>query len=141
METLELGGKTYRVEALDAMSQFHVVRRIAPVMTAVGGSLAGLVPKEGEDDKAAFMMRVLTAAMDVVSKMSDADVDYVLFKCLSKASRKEGERYMRMATANQLQFADLSMPDMVRLSIEVMQVSGVFRFFQEQAGPEASASP
>ena len=135
-ETVEIGGLEYRVEAMDAMSQFHVVRRVAPIMANVGMTLAELRKSAAEEGKEEFMFRVLSAGMDVVSKMTDADVDYVLFKCLSKARRRQGdtERYMQVATGNQLQFQDLQMQDMVRLSIEVMRVSGIFRFFQEQTG-------
>lgn len=140
VEAVEVGAFSYRVESLDAMSQFHVVRRIAPIMAGVGVTLASLRgtlgASEEEQGKEEFSLKVLGAAMDVVSKMTDADVDYVLFKCLSKAKRKQGdsERFMQVATGNQLQFQDLTMQDMVRLSVEVLRVSGVFRFFQEQTG-------
>lgn len=139
----DIGGNEYRVESLDAMSQFHVVRRIAPIMANVGMTIAEMRASLGasEDDEAGkeeFMLKVMQAAMDVVAKMTDDDVNYVLFKCLAKAKRKQGEdgaaRYMQVATGSNLQFQDLSMQDMVRLSIEVLRVSGVFRFFQEQTG-------
>lgn len=136
-QILTVGENEYRVERLDAMSQLHVVRRILPIMTGIGQTISDLrsAASQGEEkDKERFMFAVMTAAMEVVSKMSDTDVEFVLFKCLSRARRKQDERYMPVSNGNQLQFQDMKLEEMVRLSIEVLKVSGVFGFFVEQTG-------
>lgn len=142
MNEIEVAGHTYAVGRLDSFKQFHVARRIAPVQIAAGISFSELakammVPGEEEKDVSEeAMAKAFLPVIELVSKLPDADVDYVLKVCLGVVKRKEGERYAPLYAGDTLMYQDLSMPSMIRLVMEVIKVN-VGDFF----GPLLGAKP
>ena len=64
-----MDGHDYRIATLDARKQFHIVRRMLPVISGIAAGGEAL-------DKIA----------ECVGKLSDEDADYVLFGLLSAVS-------------------------------------------------------
>lgn len=76
-----VAGRTFRCAKLDAFSQFHVSRRIAPL-------LAGATKGEGDD-----LLSRLRGSVQALAEMSDGDANYVLFNCLGVVQVKlDGDR-------------------------------------------------
>lgn len=105
---IELGGNWYRLGALDARTQLHIMRRIAPLqgMSVVsGGSLMHLAR--------------------VLADMPEEDVNYVLDKTLSKVTRKSGDGWAPVLNPQGgLQFKDIGGVEQFKLaqaSIRVFQ--------------------
>jgi hypothetical protein len=108
----ELEGQTYRVNKIDARSQFHIVRRLAPVIGELAPALQG--GKGGLD--------ALPPLANAIAKLSDADADYCLFGLLKALSRKQpqGTGWGPVTTGELLMYDDITMPTMLQLAWRAM---------------------
>jgi hypothetical protein len=124
-EPITVAGKAYRAGKLSALKQFHVVRRLGPMLVVAGVSVQMLNTgmKTDLDD----MVRMAGPVMEFLAKMSDEDVDYVLMTCLQVAQRgtdAAGQTVWSNVIApdgKTLMFDDLDMPAMVRVVLEVLK--------------------
>lgn len=121
MNTTEItvNDQTYRIGKLSALGQFHVSRRLAPVLAAVGISLQSLT--QGMQADLSDFTTTLGPVADVMSKMSDEETNYIIFTCLNVVSRKDDNRYAPVSQAGTLMYQDIDMPVMLRLVIAVLQ--------------------
>lgn len=103
----ELEGRTYRANKIDARTQFHIVRRLAPVLGEIAPALQG---KGGLD--------ALPPLANAVAKLTDSDADYVIFGLLKAVVRKQdqGLGWGPVATGEQLMYDDTTMPLMLKLA-------------------------
>jgi len=109
-ETIELNGETYKFGKMPVKVQFHVARRLAPLLAGMsGGSAAGF-------------MGILGSMAEALSRMTDEDTDYVLDKCMTVCHRKQGERWAPMTnSAGHLMFQDIDLQTMMRLAVGAIQ--------------------
>ena len=116
----ETEGRTYRVNKIDARSQFHIVRRLAPVLGQVAPAIQG--GKGGID--------ALPALADAIAKLSDDDADYVLFGLLKVVNRKQdqGLGWGPVCTGTVIMYEDITMQTMLKLAWEAFSfnMSGFF---------------
>jgi hypothetical protein len=123
MSSLEFthAGQNYKAGKLDAMRQFHVMRRLAPLLPELAG--AGLKP--GGDPLA-----ILEPLARIVSTMQDADVEYVLNSCMAVVERQQsGGAWAKIQAApGALMFPDIDMAAMLAIAWQVLQhnLSGFF---------------
>ena len=116
---LEVDGKLYHIGKLNALQQFHVSRRLAPVLAAVGITLQSLA--QAKAGKQGDFTAAIGPAADVMAKMTDEEANYILFTCLSVVGRKDGDRRMMVCTRDGLmQYQDMDMPVMLRLVVAVL---------------------
>jgi hypothetical protein len=118
------GGHTYRVGKLPAMRQFHVVRRLAPMLPNMAG--LGLKPGASRPED---MIAVLEPLARAVAGMSDADAEYVIATCMSAVERKQpAGGWARMESGGRLMFEDMDMVGMVFIVGQVLRhnLSGFF---------------
>lgn len=133
---ITLNGVRYSSVRLDAFKQFHIARRLAPVVLSLGMGAALMMkfkeanasatPKskeaEAQDDLAALAMAGKPIA-DVLAAMSDTDSECVLKLCLGVVSREQsgGAGWAPlMNSAGTLQFNDLGLIQMVQLAHAVV---------------------
>lgn len=121
MTTIEINGQTYRINKLNALAQFHITRRLSPLLATVGTSLAGL--QLGLKAGALDFVAILDPMTEILAKMPEDDANYIIFTCLDKVARQVGERYAPVATNGQLMFEDIEMPFMLQLVFEVIKDS------------------
>lgn len=115
---LVVGEHSYRVQKLNAIQQFHVARRVIPVLKTAIGALVALKNNEG---RVADPMDIIIAMSDDLARMSDEDSEYVLKTCLAVVQRKQGSGWMSLMTAGRFQFEDLELPQMMQLVVAVLQ--------------------
>lgn len=103
----ELEGRTYRANKIDARTQFHIVRRLAPVLGEIAPALQG---KGGLD--------ALPPLANAVAKLTDSDADYIIFGLLKAVVRKQdhGLGWGPVATGEHLMYDDITMPLMLKLA-------------------------
>lgn len=121
MET-QINGNTYRIGKLDARTQFHVARRLAPLLAGIGKTLNQ--PKNKDD-----LFSTFGPLADALSRMSDEDTDYVLDKCLSVTQRAQGNQFAPvMASNGRMMFDDIDLPAMMQLAVAVIRenIGGFF---------------
>ncbi|MBB3004360.1 hypothetical protein FHX57_006742 [Paraburkholderia tropica] len=112
-DIVEVGGQKYRIGRIDARKQFHVARRLAPLLAGMS-SVA---------DKSAGFAAFLGPLTDALSGMSDDDVDYVLDVCLGVCQRMQpnGQGAPVIARGGGLMFEDIDMGQMIQLAVKVIQ--------------------
>lgn len=119
----EINGQQYRSGKLSARLQFHVARRLAPVL----GGLAA-ASKNGGDDFAGFLQPIA----DAISGMSDADCDYVLDTCLAIVQRQQGSSWANVFVNKAQMFDDIDMGAMLQIASKVI-TENLGGFFQGSA--------
>lgn len=139
MNELTIDPFSYQIGKLPAMTQFHVVRRIGPVLAAMGVSISAAL-QVGKDLRAdADMMNIMATASDVMAKMSNDDAEYVIFACLAAVKRRQGDRWMQVVTGRQFQFQDIDMQLMLRLTVEVLK-ENLAGFFPQPADESSTSA-
>lgn len=134
---ITVNDQVYSIGRLDAFKQFHVARRLAPVMSTMAGSFQALLeadnklsvataPDSGEQPEAktpdmAALATVMQAIAEVVAKMPEEDVNYVLHACLGVAKRRDGERWARVMNGSQLMYQDIDMAVMMRITMATVK--------------------
>lgn len=120
---IKIGSATYRIgKKLSAMEQFHVTRRLGPALIICGVSFKMML--DGIDVPMENWMAVAGPVMEVVSRMSDEDVEYVIFTCMSVCERAQGGAGWAPVLApggRTMMFADMDQAEMIRLTIEVLR--------------------
>lgn len=123
MNTFTCGSHTYRAANIDARKQFHIVRRLAPLLGGLGPALGKMesLKKEGfkaADISASDMESVLPAITGALSGMDDDTADYVIFGLLAAIHRQEpqGLGWAPVAPSGSLMYQDITMPQMLTLA-------------------------
>jgi hypothetical protein len=101
----ELNGESYKASKLPARKQFHIARRLMPVI----GQLVG-AGKGGSE------METLANFCNGISSLSDEEADYVLFGLLASVQRKQpsGLGYAKIVAEQNVMFEDINnMKDML----------------------------
>lgn len=108
-----IGENTYRAGRMNAMKQFHVARRIAPVI----GSLVALTRG------APTMDEILQPIAEAIARLSDQDCEYVLGACLATCQRQSGQGWAVIWNdrIGKLIFDDIDLPVMIEIATRVLQ--------------------
>jgi hypothetical protein len=113
-----IGSRNYKVGKMDAMTQFHVVRRLAPILD----SLRDVLSKAD-----GFSIDALSPIADVIAKMSDADSEYIIGSCMAVTTREEaggrGWANIWSLTAKRPMFDDIDMGTMLHVTFHVIMDS------------------
>ncbi|MDQ8033240.1 MAG: hypothetical protein REJ50_14600 [Bordetella sp.] len=100
MNEIELSGNRYSIGKLSAKQQFHLSRRIAPIippLIPVYQRLARSGASLAEDGQA--LSEMLQPFMDSLASMADADADQVFDLCLSVVQRHQGASWANVWNA------------------------------------------
>lgn len=116
---IEVGGNMYQLGRLDAMKQFHVSRRLVPVLASFSELGEAFKAKDGDES---MNIAALLPLGEAIAKLSDADAEYIIKTCLGVVKRldKTSDRYTALMVRDQFAYQDLSMVEMVRLTGEVV---------------------
>lgn len=134
----EVGGNSYRIGKMNALSQFHVSRRLGPILATMGVSLQTL--SGGFKPDLMDFAAVLGPATAMMAKMTDEDTNYIIFNCLSVVARKQGEGWANICSDGGLMFEDIEMPDLIRLVVDVLH-HNLGNFLQGLVDDASSPSP
>ena len=126
---LELAGQRYRSSKLNAIEQFNVVRRIAPVLSGLGESFDIIPTPNGQDEAnpqqtEANVWSALAPVADALSNMPDDHVSYVLKLCLGKCQRldEHTQTWARITTpSGEIIYQDIDVSVMMQLVVSIIQ--------------------
>lgn len=117
MTEFTISGNTYKAGKLDAFKQFHVARRIAPVLSGLGVFI-----EVAKVDPLAAVGPVAEA----IGKMTDADSEYVIYTCLGVVQRKQpgvNLGWGPVTSSGGMMYDDIDMAVMLQLVWHVLQVN------------------
>jgi hypothetical protein len=155
-----IDGVPYRIGELTAKQQFHVARRIAPLIAGLGEAAAAVPPatEEASDEDDADLtpeqrtqaqnarnIKALTPLFREIANslhsLSDEDCDYVLRTCMGVVMRQQGDHWLPVwnKAADMPQFADVKLPALLQLSMAVLQENmGGFTLGLPVTGPPSA---
>lgn len=118
---LDIGGHKYRIGKLNAFAQFHLARRLAPALWAMGsGMVANLKGVDASPDT--FALGAMGPLVEVISKMSNEDSEHVLHACLGVCHRQSGTGWQIMYTeGGGLMFQDIDLGALMQLTTAAIQ--------------------
>lgn len=117
----EVGGYKFQLTKIDAIKQFHIVRRLGPILgdlIPMAQKLKGIDTNNmTEEQKLDQFAKLLTPFITGLSKLSDADADLVLFGLCSSAQihQKQFNNWARVATGSVLSF-QLPLPVLLQVA-------------------------
>lgn len=117
----EISGQKFKLNKINAFKQFHIVRRIAPILSELlpamasiskfMGSETGLSESEKFEQIAAFASPIL----DGLAKLSDEDSNKVLLGLLEAVEMQQSTgNWARLSNGTQLMFENLELPVMLQ---------------------------
>lgn len=122
MIEFEINGVLYRSGKLDTFKQLHVSRKIAPLVPKVLPAFASIAKrqKEATADDIGIIAEAIQPVADVLSEMSEQDVEYVFGNCLAVVQRKQGKDWARVWSNDALMFDDIDLPTMTQIAMKVI---------------------
>lgn len=120
--TFELNGTRYKTNKISPMKQFHIVRRIGPIlsdlMPAMGDIAKSLKATGTQPEKIDFdqIAKFVSPIMSGLSKLDDADSELVLYGLLSGVERNQMGAWSYVSDGKTLMFQDLDLPAMLQLA-------------------------
>lgn len=150
MAEFSVNGQNYRSAKIDAMRQFHLSRKIAPIIPAlipVFGKLAESQRAEGAkplSSDLATMANLFEPFAEAIAGMPDEVAEYVMGTCLSVVQRQQGTTWAPIWNERQkvCMFDDIDAGVMVQLAAYVVRESlGPFLagLLSTSAQPQAQA--
>ena len=141
MKTETINGVEYQIGKLGAFEQFHVGRKLAPLLAHALPAFMQFA--EGGTDRPDIEVVLLSGAgipiAEVLAKMSKEDVDFVLHECLAVCQRKQTKGWAKVFANGVLMFQDVEADTLFGLTKAVIEVS-LGRFFptgQPESTPAA----
>jgi len=119
---------------MDPITQFHVARKVAPVMGAFKDSelirAAISSAPMTDDERVAAAIAMIEPLTQVLAQMKEEDANYVLDKCLSGVVRCKGEvtpgnpwTAIWNRSAQTMMYSDVDMATMMRIVFNVLMES------------------
>jgi hypothetical protein len=139
--TFELEGRKYQLSKIDAMKQYHIVRKIGPLLADLVSSMKDVVALKAdgltESQKLEEIAKVASPIMNGLSKLSDADSEYVLFRLLAavEVEQPQFRTWAKVAVENGIMMQDLELPTLLQLAGKSLayNLSSFFRLLQRPA--------
>jgi hypothetical protein len=146
MIEFEIDGKKYRADKLSAFEQFHVSRRISPLIPKLIPVMLEVAKTQGTLGSLSRIADVMQPFADGLASMSDTDAEYVMSTCLSVVKRNQSDNWAPVwsARAKAMMFDDMNdIGSMLPLVMQVIQDSlGPFihGLLTRQMGEQASTA-
>lgn len=131
MGEFTVNGQNYRTSKLDAMRQFHLSRKIAPIIPTLIPVFAKLAKGEAEQNDTPLSNDIEKLAplfepfAQAIAGMSDEMAEYVMGTCLSVVSRQQGTTWSPAWSVQQqvAMFDDIDAGAMVQICAYVVRES------------------
>lgn len=120
----EIGARKFKLNKIDAFKQFHIVRRLAPILSDLLPSLGEFkkIATAGESiseiEKLEGFAKLAAPLMNGLSKLSDEDSDRVLFGLLSSVELKQEPvgNWAKVAREDMLMMQDMDLPILLQIA-------------------------
>ncbi|WP_284118239.1 phage tail assembly chaperone [Acinetobacter seifertii] len=129
---MEINGIEYTIGRLNAVDQFHVSRKIAPIVPKLmpiiaevaKGDLAKVIDSLNEEENGDLtelqpLADALSPFMEAIAQMPEDDVNFIIFKCLSVAKRGGAV----VCRNNAIMFDNLGMNELLPLVIATIRLN------------------
>lgn len=137
----EVGGEKYRATKMGVLVQFHLARKIAPLMMPVaealasqlGGKLGDKLTADGLKDVSPDQIALFAGpVIDALGRMTDDEANDIIFPCLAVVQRYQtvGWQPLLATGSRSLMFEDINLQTMLQLVWQVL-AANLAGFFQD----------
>lgn len=118
----EIKGVKFKLHKIDAFKQFHIVRRLGPLLGDIipVAQKLGKLDQEKITDQEKFdsFAQMISPIMNGLSKLSDADANVILLGLCSSVEmyQETSGNWGRVATSEILCFQNLSLPTLLQIA-------------------------
>lgn len=118
----EIGAMKFKLNKIDTFKQFHIARRVGPILgdmlPIVGPILKTAGNKDlSESQKFDEMAKLAKPLMDGFAKLSEEDSNKILLGLLSAVEIQQATgNWAKVATENQILFQDLELPTLLMIA-------------------------
>lgn len=131
----EVGTRRFKLNKIDAFKQFHIARRLAPILgdlIPIAHKLSKLSKEQMEDDQFESIAPIMTG----ISKLSDEDANKVLLGLCSAAEMYQpvSNSWARVATESAgIMFHDLELNELLQIAGRAFMynMSGFFKLLPQ----------
>ena len=118
---IELGGHQYRIGKLTAMQQFHVTRRIAPLLPNLASIFVGLQNESASTDFT-HLAHLAQPFMQAIAAMNDSEAEQLIGLCLTAVKRQHAQGWQDVWNRKQnvCMFDDIDLGVMLPLVVRVI---------------------
>jgi len=130
MQELEIDGAKYRTGQLNAFAQFHVFRKLTPVISGVINSFASISEHQQANGNAADEIALnkqfwssIGPVAEALANMTQEDSEFVLHTCLRVVQRQMTQNQWVNITApnGMMMFEDIHLGGMLQLTYAVLE--------------------
>lgn len=121
-----IGEKQFRSGKLDAMKQFHVSRRIAPIIPTLVPIFVKVAKDGGSTGDIEGIAELLGPFAEGIASLSDESSEYVISTCLSVVRRQTGANqwaFVWNQQGNTCMFDDMDIGDIIQIVVKVISES------------------
>lgn len=118
----EINGTEYRATKLSVFEQLKVCRKLLPILSSIVPDLAALretaAVTAGDSEKTGQVITtILPKVADVVAALPEADIQAILFPCLSVVTRKsQVGNWTHVFRDGELMFSDIDLFTMLNIA-------------------------
>lgn len=139
MIEIELNGNTYRLRKLDAFGQFHVSRKIAPIIPTLIPMFLKISRSGVSLDMEEFG-ELFQPFADGIASMPDEAAEYIMSTCLGAVQRQTSGAWANVWSSAGCMFDDMDLSVLMQLCFRVIKESlGPFMdglFTSQQSGQD-----
>lgn len=130
MAEFSVNGQKYRSAKIDAMRQFHLSRKLAPIIPTLIPVFLQLAESRKASDKPlsddlSSLSGLLEPFAEGIASMSDEHAEYILGTCMSVVQRQQGTAWMAVWNSGQkvCMFDDIDAGSMIQIGFQVIRES------------------
>lgn len=118
----EIGPRKFKLSKLDPFKQFHIVRRVGPILSDLLPTMKNVGELKGaesmsETEKLEKIAAFAGPIMQGLSKLSDADADFVMVGLLASVEvQQAGGNWARVAHNGMIMIQDLELPQLLQIA-------------------------
>lgn len=118
----DFAGRHFKLNKIDPFKQFHIVRRIGPILSDLLPAMKEQSKLENPDsmtadEKLDALAKIAGPVMTGLSKLSDADAELVLFGLLASVEiQQTAGNWAKVATNSMLMIQDLELPMLLQIA-------------------------
>lgn len=118
--SFSIGERQFKLSKINAMKQYHIVRRIAPILGDMLPAMKDIAKAHDskdmtEEQKLEKAVQFAGPIMTGISKLSDKDSEVVLYGLLAAVEIKQAEgNWAKIVVGDQLMFDNLDLPTMLQ---------------------------
>lgn len=137
--SFKIGERDFKLSKINAMKQFHVVRRIGPILSEMIPAMQEITSKKqenlSEEEKLEMAAKFAGPIMNGLSRLSDKDSEFVLYTLLASVEIKQEGNYARLVVNDALMFDNLGLSLLLQVAGKafMFNLSGFFGALQRSS--------